>query len=185
MKLDKASLITIIVIAIVILGAAYFVWFSDTARERKLDALPTDNFNSIARAINLTDLDDNPVSLSDYRGSVLVVNTWASWCPFCVQELPDFQKLAAEYPEQDVVVLAINRAESKPQIKSYLNTITELNNLIILQDQSDTYYKHIGGFSMPETVFYDTDGNVVVHKRGFMKLDEMRTHVSRAQSESE
>ncbi len=174
MKLDKASIITIVILLLVIAGAVYFVWFSNTAQEKKLDALPNDNFNKVVRSVNLTDLDDRPVSLADYQGSVIVVNTWASWCPFCTQELPDFETLASEYKEKGVVVIAINRAESKLQIQAYLNTLPSFSNTIVLQDVGDSYYKFIGGFSMPETVFYDTDGTVVVHKRGFMRLEEMR-----------
>ena len=180
MKTDKASVGTIIIIILVIIGAAYYVWFSNSAKERQLDNLPADNFNKTLGTVTLTDLDDNPVSLSDFNGSVLAVNTWASWCPFCTQELPDFQTLASEYKDKNVIVIAVNRAESKPQIQAYLNTLPNMSDLQILQDKTDSYYKFIGGFSMPETIFYNTEGNVVTHKRGFMKLDEMRTLVEQA-----
>ncbi len=177
MKLDRTALTTIIIILIIIAGAAYYVWFSGAAEDRQMAALPTDNFNKAAQSINLTNLDDNPVELKDFRGKVLVANSWASWCPFCATELKDFESLASEYKDRGVVVLAINRAESKPQIQAYLNTLSNLDNLVILQDKEDSYYKFIGGFSMPETIFYDTKGNVVFHKRGFMKLEEMRSNI--------
>ncbi len=45
--------------------------------------------------------------------------------------------------------------------------------MTFLLDSKDAFYKSIGGFSMPETLFADADGNVIVHKRGPMALDEM------------
>ena len=51
---------------------------------------------------------------------------------------------------------------------------------MFILDAADHLYGQIGGFSMPETIFYDTEGNVVVHKRGFMDLNEMRTHTEKA-----
>jgi len=177
MKFDKSSIITISVILVIITGAAYYVWFSNAAQERKFETLPADNVNKAAKQVSLTNLNDNPVSLSEYQGSVLVANLWASWCPFCTQELKDFETVAGEYKDKGVVVVAINRAEPKLQLQSYLNTLMEFENLVILQDKNDTYYKFIGGFSMPETIFYDRAGNVVNHKRGYIKLEEMRTNL--------
>jgi len=60
---------------------------------------------------SLEDLDGNMVSLSDFRGQNLVINSWATWCPFCVTELPDFAALQKEFGDQ-IVVIAINRQES-------------------------------------------------------------------------
>jgi thiol-disulfide isomerase/thioredoxin len=177
--MQKSSLITILVILAILLGAGFFVWQSSKDKDNDGfdDSILADNFERVVKQNSFTDLEGNEVSLEQYRGKVLVVNSWASWCPFCVNELPDFSKLAAEYEGRELEVLAINRAESKPQIEAYLRSIDPMPGVTILLDKEDTYYKFIGGFAMPETVFYDTEGGVVVHKRGFMTLDEMKSHV--------
>jgi len=120
-----------------------------------------------------TDLDGNSVSLDQFKGKPLVINTWATWCPFCVNELPDFGELAREFGD-DVVVIAMNRREDSARQKAFINSISDTSGIIFWSDDSDFFYKKVGGFSMPETVFYDKDGNVSFHKRGFMALAEMQ-----------
>ena len=116
-----------------------------------------------------------PVSLDSFRGKPLVINSWAVWCPFCKQELPDFAALQSEFP--DVVVIAIDRAESLEMAKSYTDSLGISESMVFLMDASDDFYKNIGGFSMPETVFIDSGGTIVFHKRGPMTLEEMRATV--------
>ena len=63
-----------------------------------------------APAFSYEDFSDNPVTLTDFPGKIAVVNSWATWCPFCVNELPDFVTLQREF-ENDIVVIAVNRGE--------------------------------------------------------------------------
>ena len=107
---------------------------------------------------------------------VLVINSWATWCPFCVEELPDFVALQEEFGDT-IAVVAINRRESPAATTLYLEDLNVATALTYLYDRSDQWYRSIGGFSMPETLFVNARGEIVVHKRGFMRLDEMRENV--------
>lgn len=125
----------------------------------------------------LTDYDGNEITPKDFKGKALVLNIWATWCPFCVDELPDFALLQEAFPD-DIAVIAINRAEPQATAKDY--TDRELNiteKLVFLVDPQDSFYRSIGGFSMPETLFVDAKGNIRIHKRGPMKFDEMKEKV--------
>ena len=105
-------------------------------------------------------------------GGFLVVNSWATWCPFCVQEVPDFVELQKEF--KTISVVLVNRKEKDEKVEVFLEGRgVSLTDLVFLQDAKDNFYKSIGGFSMPETLFVK-DGNVIFHKRGFMDLSEMR-----------
>jgi len=117
------------------------------------------------------------VALADFAGKPLVINAWAAWCPFCVKELPDFVLLQKEFP--GVVVIAIDRAESLSTAKSYTDDLGITEDLVFLLDRKDSFYKSLGGFSMPETIFVDKDGVTQSHKRGIMDLDEMRRNVEK------
>ena len=60
-----------------------------------------------APALSLEDLNGDLVSLSDYRGKVVLVNLWATWCPWCRQEIPELIDLSARYTDQGFVVLGV------------------------------------------------------------------------------
>lgn len=157
--------------------------FSMLKKQKNSSGITEDNFESLAAKVQLTDLDGNPVSLEQFYGKVVVANSWASWCPFCATELPALDAIAANYNEQDVVVLAINRAESIVQIKNYMQSIKQIDNIIILLDPQDTFYNSIEGYTMPETVFYDDAGNSMFHKRGVMQPTEISSHINSARAE--
>ena len=113
------------------------------------------------------------VALADFAGKNIIVNTWAVWCPFCVEELKDFAKLQEELGDS-VKIIAIDRAESLEVQKGYTDDLGISDKLIFLLDPDDFFYRAIGGFSMPETIFVNSEGGIMFHKRGPIKLEEMR-----------
>ncbi len=135
---------------------------------------------SLDPSLKLTfkDYNGKTVNLADFVGKPLVINAWASWCPFCRQEIPDFVTAQKEFGDK-VVIIAINRQESLTTAKGYTDTQGTSNGLVFLLDPSDSFYKSIGGFSMPETVFVDKNGNIADHKRGPMDINEIRQKISK------
>ena len=130
----------------------------------------------------------NTTSFVDYAGDsyvlnqndskLIVVNSWASWCPFCKRELTDFIRATSKYSPKDVTVIAINRGESLDISKSFSENLNA-NKLVFLLDLGDKFYKEIGGFSMPETLFMDKKLNVLEHKHGAMTEDEIKEKVAK------
>lgn len=127
---------------------------------------------------HLQDYNGKTVNLSDFAGKPVVINSWAAWCPFCRQELPDFATAQKEFGDK-VVIVAVDRAESLGVAKGYTDQQGTTNKLVFLLDPSDSFYQSIGGFSMPETIFIDKNGNIVDHKRGPMDLKEIRERVQK------
>lgn len=126
----------------------------------------------------LKDYNGKTVSLADFAGKPVVVNSWAAWCPFCRQELPDFAAAQKEFGDK-VVIISIDRAEGLGTAKKYSDELNVTDSLIFLLDPSDSFYKSIGGFSMPETIFVDKDGFIREHKRGPMDLNEIRQKIEK------
>ncbi|MEX2028913.1 MAG: TlpA disulfide reductase family protein [Candidatus Paceibacterota bacterium] len=128
--------------------------------------------------ISLVDYEGNTVSLEEFRGKPLVINSWAVWCPFCREELPDFAELQEEFGDK-ITVIAIDRQESLKKAKGYTDELGITDDMLFLLDSSDSFYKSIGGFSMPETIFVNSAGEIIVQKRGPMELEEMREHTNK------
>lgn len=118
------------------------------------------------------------ISFESFKGMPLVINSWAAWCPFCVDELPAFAKLQEEFKDK-IVVIAINRGEPLARAKEFSDKVGVTGKIILLLDPKDSFYKSIGGFSMPETIFVDKDGFIKDHKRGPMEFEEMRRRVEK------
>jgi len=166
-------LITTIAIVVAI-GAVFLV--TTRGNDAGTDLARSD-FDTFAGA-SLTDYNGNSVSLEDFRGKPLVINSWAVWCPFCREELPAFAALQKEF-DGEIVVIAIDRQEPLEKAKGYTDGLGITGDMLFLLDSSDSFYKSIGGFSMPETIFVNSSGEIVIHKRGPMELDEMREHANK------
>lgn len=124
-----------------------------------------------------TDLDGNPIVLSSFKGKSLVINSWASWMPFSKDELESLNERKRLHGDS-VEVLAINRMEDREFIKSYLSTFNVGRDIIFLADPTDNFYRAIGGYAMPETVFYNKDGTLGAHKRGVLTNDELDQYLN-------
>ena len=126
--------------------------------------------------LQFKDYNNNSVSLADLKGKSLVINSWAAWCPFCRKELVDFAAAQKEFGDR-VVIIAVDRAESLETAKKYSDELGITNDLTLLLDPDDSFYRIIGGFSMPETIFVNSNGETVFHKRGPMDLTEMKERI--------
>ncbi len=169
------KLIIILLAASAVIGGVYLSRSSTNPEINSETNAPQKNFQK-APAFSLKDYNGNTVSLSDFAGKIVVVNAWASWCPFCVNELPAFAALQREFKDE-IAVIAINRQESLATAKGYTDNAGITDSMIFLLDPNDSFYQSIGGFSMPETLFIDDEGNIRIHKRAPMELEEMREKV--------
>ncbi len=177
--MKKENVVTVVLLVIILFAIALFTYYVRVNPHDRHNADATKNLAS-SKTQTFTDLEGNPVTLDQYSGKVRVVNSWASWSPFSVQELKDFETIAAENQNKNIVFIAINRKEPKENAKVFLQSLQVFTQLHFIIDVGDTYYASVGGFSMPETVIYDTKGSIVEHKRGNMTLDEIRSVVAKA-----
>ena len=73
-----------------------------------------------APEVRLTDLDNNPVALSDYRGQVVLYNAWATWCPPCKEEMPTLNAYYLDHRQAGFVVVAIEDGEPVAEVADYV-----------------------------------------------------------------
>ena len=132
--------------------------------------------------LELTDQFGNTHSLADYRGKVIFLNFWATWCGPCRNEMPDIQKLYEEYSalgeDAEVVILGIagpgiGQEGSAEEIADFM---TENGYTYpVLMDTSGEMFTQYGISAFPTTFMIDKDGNVYGYVPGQMTEDIMRS----------
>ena len=116
--------------------------------------------------------------LSDYRGEVVFLNFWATWCGPCLVELPDMQTLLGEHPE-GLAVIAVNNGQGYDQAQRYLERIgVELT--AFAHDPAAAIVGLYGLFGMPTSYFIDREGVITRVHAGQLSLNVMRTAVQEA-----
>ncbi|MFQ6011081.1 MAG: DUF3179 domain-containing (seleno)protein [Nitrososphaerales archaeon] len=127
----------------------------------------------------LNSLDGGQVSLSDLRGKPVLVNFWATWCPFCVAELPDLEQVHRELGDS-VVILTINRAESLDKQREFLSTLRTDFTFPFLLDSTDRVAQAYGVRAMPTSYILDANGVIVGKKLGQISVPELNSNFDRA-----
>jgi thiol-disulfide isomerase/thioredoxin len=137
---------------------------------------PAGNPESRIASVPVTTLSGETTTVGVLReGMPAVVNSWASWCPYCRKELPELESLAQSFDGR-IRVIAINRGESPRVGSAYLQQLHTSAAVSYVYDATDAWYRAIGGYMMPETVFIREDGTVAHHQRGVLSLEDMRAY---------
>ena len=122
-------------------------------------------------APDFTVLDENGqrVKLSDYKGKPIVLNFWATWCYYCKDEMPDFQRAYELYP--DVQFLMVNVQESVETATAY--TSSQGFTFPLLFDTKGEAAGAYGVTGFPTTVFLNSKGELVTVGRGMLDYDSL------------
>lgn len=117
-----------------------------------------------------------PASLARYRGKIVVMNLWASWCPPCRAEMPDLQRLAQQYASHGVVVVGVNQGESAQRAAAFARSLG-IRFPIWIDDQQ-RYGRVYAALGLPTTVIIGRDGVVVQGFDGALTLEQMRSAIA-------
>ena len=121
--------------------------------------------------------DGETLRLSSYRGKVVVVNFWATWCPGCRQEMPALQRVAASEP--DVLVLEVDLMEPADRARGFLDSLG-LDRLQPVFDSDGATTRRYGVLSLPSTFFVDKDGIIRHLELTQMNEERMRNGIHKA-----
>lgn len=115
----------------------------------------------------LTNLDGKAHSLAEYRGKIVVLNFWATWCLPCRDEMPMLSKLAAKYNEKDVAFLAasIDDAKTQPKIARFLDK-KKITLAVFTGATPETLRQFELGEIVPATLILDRDGTSAFRVEG-------------------
>lgn len=101
--------------------------------------------------------DDGELRLSDYRGKVILVNFWATWCAPCVEEMPALDRLQGELGGDDFEVVTISLDRSMDDAAAFYERMG-LANLPLIHDPSFASMAQTGARGLPLSVLYDRNG---------------------------
>jgi thiol-disulfide isomerase/thioredoxin len=139
----------------------------------------------LAPDFEISDYDGARHRLSDFRGKVVYVNFWATWCVPCQVELPEIDVLEREYAD-DLVVITVNRREPQGDAEAFFRNVPNLQGengvdfAVNGLDPDDTLYDAYRGLGMPTSIFIDVNGVVTARADGLIRLDDMREAVEQA-----
>ncbi|MDQ3349523.1 MAG: redoxin domain-containing protein [Acidobacteriota bacterium] len=129
----------------------------------------------LAPDFRLKRADGSILHLADLRGQPVFLNFWATWCTFCLEEMPDMQRIAEQFDGQ-LVVLGVNAGDSVASGSGFAERIGANYELVY-----DTEQGVVAGYrvrSMPSSYFIDADGRIVDAHLGFLTWDDMLAKVT-------
>jgi cytochrome c biogenesis protein CcmG, thiol:disulfide interchange protein DsbE len=126
-------------------------------------AMPGDEASAVkgaAAKLDLTvkDMNGASVRLADYKGKIIVLNFWATWCGPCQAEIPELVRTSAEYKDKGVVVLGISIDDTAETLRAYAPQKKMNYPVLLMQDDVDQAYGPI--FGVPVTFFIGRDGTI-------------------------
>ena len=145
---------SIITFAIIWIGLTLFVFPSPG--DQSIYAVPQQGF--LAPEISLSSLEGEIVNLSDFRGQVVLINIWASWCTPCKTEMPAIQNMYDKYRDDGFVILAVN-ATNSDNINNVTNFVENQNlTFPILLDTEGIVSQKYQVQALPSSFFITQDG---------------------------
>ncbi len=159
-KVRRVNLQSIMLIFLIIIGVGIIILlqtkdasFNLSEKSRLVKGVPAPNFT-------LPGLDGKTVSLADYRGKVVLLNIWATWCPPCVDEMPSMEKLHQELKDEgfEILAVSIDVSEAKavfPFMKKHNLSFPALTDS---KGAIKSLYQTTG---VPESFIIDKDGIIV------------------------
>lgn len=128
-----------------------------------------------APAISLADLNGKMVTLSEFKGKVVLVNFWASWCPPCTNEMPGFEKVFEEYEAKGFAVIGVALDDIK---LSLIQDMRITYPVVKINERVARDYGKVSG--VPVSILIGRDGRIIKKVKEFYPEASLRSDVERA-----
>jgi len=114
----------------------------------------------------LNDVDGKLLRLSDFKGKVVILDFWATWCPPCRREIPGFVSIQKKYADKGFTVIGVSVDEQGPSVVKPFMRLLEMNYPVVMG--TPKIVVDYGGIeAIPTTFVIDRQGNVVTAYEGF------------------
>lgn len=165
MRLRKAAPYLILACGLMLLGIASLLLIiqdrepkGESAVEPGSDCVQPSRVDFPAPPLRLTDLSLSEVHLADTRGDIVLLNTWATWCPPCRAEMPDLQAYFEKYQEQGFTLIGVNIGETREQVIQF--GLEYHLTFPLWLDPGEQSLRALQSISLPYSVVIDRGGEV-------------------------
>lgn len=175
--MKKIILVMLIILTIVFGSCA-------RAPEKSAQDNATNKNENLAVDFKLQNLKGENITLSDYKGKVVVMNFFATWCPPCKAELPGFMNTKEKYKDKNIVFLFIDIQESADTVKSFVEDrgYADMNPLLDADGRISNKYSIRG---IPRTYILDKEGNIVFSNEGYLDETALKAAIDSALSDQQ
>jgi thiol-disulfide isomerase/thioredoxin len=135
-------------------------------------------------AFSLTDLEGRPLTLETFKGRILLVDFWATWCPPCVKELPNLQELYKKYKEQGLAVLSLSLDAKPDAVKTFWTKhAMPWDHVLVEGGRDHALPTSLSVSSIPRAFLVGRDGRILENRRGALSAEKLDEAVGKALKE--
>ena len=165
-------------LGIVIGTAVSFILFTSHAPKIKAAEDVCESSGKVAN-LNFTvkDINGKDVALSAFKGSVILLDFWATWCPPCKKEIPGFIQLYNTYKSRGFVVLGVSVDESTSDVKKFIKQFKMNYPVLIGHDRDDLRQAFAPMPGYPTTFVIARDGRICFQHTGFTPLEQFEEKI--------
>lgn len=125
-------------------------------------------------------LDGKPLTLSDYKGDVVLLNFWGSWCAPCRVETPELQELYAEHRKSGFQIVGVTVKDQKQNAEAFMrNKGVEYPSLWDSSGRVALAFRNLPASAIPSTILFDRTGRVAAAYTGAVEKDEIEPAITK------
>ncbi|MGD8632546.1 MAG: TlpA disulfide reductase family protein [Anaerolineales bacterium] len=129
-----------------------------------------------APQLELETLEGRSFRLEDYRGSTVLLNAWATWCPPCIAELPDLEAYYKQHKDEGFTIIGVNIGEPVSVVEKFL--ASNAISYPIWLDPHEQTLRSLNTISLPYSILVDQDGHVRLAWSGATCLEKLEAAVT-------
>ncbi len=161
---------------LLIAAAVYFLLQYNAAPSSDLSAIPV-KVDYPAPELTLTNLEGSPVSLADYRGKVVLVNLWATWCPPCKEEMPALETFYRKHADDGFTIVAVNDGDPTADVVQFVKDYG-LTFPVWLDPTYTATERAFKTLNLPSSFVIDREGQIVLSWVGGINLRTLEKYVT-------
>jgi peroxiredoxin len=169
-------------VGLIVIAVAFVIFIpkeddvTSAAAPGEIPASIPGEMNYPAPELTLTDMQDQTVSLTDYRGQWLLVNNWATWCPPCRAEMPELNAYYEAHKDDGFVLVAISSGDTKAQIADFAQEYGL--SFPMWQDPTSASLRAFRMDYLPSSFVIDPSGTVRLAWTGAVSLETLDKYVT-------